>query len=208
MGTASYIALAERIAASGLLPRGGFHPGPEDGVPGLPDGRAVRTLVLIGNAGPGMWREFAPFLARHPGLRNPLNTWVMQTVGAIAVAFEAAAVYTHEGPPFYPFLRWAQRAEPVAPSPIGLLIHPVYGLWHAYRAALLFADEFALPSLAPAPSPCERCTARPCLGAGLADPRQRNGFDAARRACPVGSDFLYEPAQSAFHQAAFLSRQS
>ena len=37
------------------------------------------------------------------------------------------------------------RAEAVAPSPLGILIHPDYGLWHAYRGALAFAERLALP---------------------------------------------------------------
>jgi hypothetical protein len=28
---------------------------------------------------------------------------------------------------------------------------------------------------------------------------------AARRACPVGRDYMYDPAQSRFHMVAFLS---
>lgn len=205
---APYSEIAERIAATGLLPRGGFHPGPDDSVPPLPDSRTTRTLILIGNAGPDLWQRFAPFLVRHPDLPHPLNSWVEQTVAGLADACGASAIYTHEGPPFYPFIRWAQLAEPVTPSPIGLLIHPVYGLWHAYRAALLFADEIALPPFAPTPSPCDSCIAKPCLVAGHTDPRQRSGFDAARRACPVGPDFVYGDAQSAFHQAAFLGRRA
>lgn len=205
---ATYAEIAARIAATGLLPRGGFHPEPGDAVPALSDGGATRTLILIGNAGPDLWRHFAPFLARHPALPNPLDTWVTETIGALAQAFGARAVYTHEGPPFHPFIRWAQRAEPVTPSPIRLLIHPVYGLWHAYRAALLFAVEIVLPSFYSLPSPCESCAAKPCLAAGSSDARQLSGFDAARRACPVGKDFVYGDAQSAFHQAAFRGRRA
>lgn len=205
---ATYSEITEWIAATGLLPRGGFHPGPDDAVPPMADGRTTRTLILIGNAGPDLWQRLAPFLVRHPDLPNPLNSWVEQTVGLLAPVFGARAVYTHEGPPFRPFLRWAQRAEPVTPSPIGLLIHPVYGLWHAYRAALLFADEIALPPFVPAPSPCDSCAAKPCLAAGPVDSRPRAGFDTARRACPIGMDYVYGDAQSAFHQAAFLGRRS
>lgn len=203
---ASYAGIAERIAATGLLPRGGFHPVPGDDVPLLPDGRPARTLVLVGNAGPALWQRFAPFLAAHPGLSHPLDTWVEQTVGPLADMLGAAAVYTHQGPPFYPFVGWAQRAEPVHVAPITLLIHPVYGLWHAYRAALLFDDEMEVPLLGHAPAPCDHCSEKPCLEARPVDPRNRHGFDAARRACPVGRAFTYDEAQSAFHQAAFLRR--
>ena len=46
------------------------------------------------------------------------------------------------GPPFLPFLEWAKRSE-VTESPIGLLIHPVYGLWHAYPGTAV--QKIALP---------------------------------------------------------------
>ena len=42
-----------------------------------------------------------------------------------------SALFPFGGPPHFPFQQWARRAEPVHPSPIGLLIHPIYGLWHS-----------------------------------------------------------------------------
>lgn len=207
MAAATFAEIAERIAATGLLARGGFHPAPDDAVPPLEDGRAVRTVILIGNAGPAMWRRFRPFLDANPNLAHPLNTWVGQTIGPLAAALGARVVYTHDGPPFHPFVRWAQRAEPVRVAPITLLIHPLYGLWHAYRAALLFAGQIPLPKRDDRPSPCESCGDKPCLKAGPVDPHHRDGFDAARRACPVGRDFTYGDEQSAFHQDAFLRRR-
>ena len=53
------------------------------------------------------------------------------------------ALFPFSCPPFLPFLRWAERAEVVFPSPSGPLIHPVYGLWHTYRGN---ADSLAGPS--------------------------------------------------------------
>ncbi len=201
---ASYAEIAQRIAATGLLPRGGFHPAGNDDVPPLADGRRARTLILIGNAGPALWQRFAPFRAAHPDLPDPLNSWVEQTVAPLAAPLAATAVYTHQGPPFLPFIRWAQRAEPVHQAPICLLIHPVYGLWHAYRAALLLAEDIAVPLRSDDAAPCDSCVAKPCLQAGPVDPHSRHGFDAARRACPVGRAYTYGDEQSAFHQAAFL----
>ncbi len=31
-------------------------------------------------------------------------------------------------------------AEGLKPSPLGLLMHPEYGLWHGYRGAILFGE--------------------------------------------------------------------
>jgi hypothetical protein len=56
--------------------------------------------------------------------------------------------------PYLPFQRRAMRAEACYPSPLGLLIHPDYGLWHGYRGALLFAAAIELPPSGRRASPC------------------------------------------------------
>jgi hypothetical protein len=208
----------------GLLARGGFHPVPGDGVPPMPGGRAVETLVLVGNAGDAMWRAFQRSdRAQHP--RHPLNRWSERVIGSLALRLGGHALFPFSGPPFLPFQRWAQRAEPVWPSPIGLLIHPVYGTWHAYRGVLAFATRITLPPREPLGNPCAGCDERPCLSASpakafgeerydvqacvtyLASPAGRDCMERgclARRACPIGRDFQYLPAQAAFHMQAFL----
>ena len=120
-------------------------------------------------------------------------------------------------------MRWARRAEPVHTSPINLLIHPDYGLWHVYRGALLFTETLALPPVEDRPSPCESCAKKPCLRACPADAFQPDRFDAvacvthvespaggncaergclARRACPVGRDWAYPREAGAYHMGA------
>ena len=153
----------------------------------------------------------------------------------VAEALGARPLFPFGGPPYQPFLRWARRAEPVAPSPLGLLVHPRHGLWHSYRGALAFADDLALPPREAAPHPCESCSDRPCLSAcpvgafapPLADglPRYdlqgcaahlrvpagaacRQGGCLARRACPVAPQLAYEAAQASFHMAAFLAARN
>jgi len=211
------------LGDSGLFVRGGFYPGPGDGVPDLPDGGEAGTVVLIGNAGPDMWRVFE----READLshRNPLDSWLRPIIDDAARAVGAHVVLPNSGPPFVPLQDWAARAEPVNRSPVGILIHPLFGLWHVYRAALLFADCLELPPRDDAASPCETCVARPCLKVCPADAFLPDRFDApacvshveseagtncrdrgclARRACPVGRDYLHVPDQQMFHTAALL----
>jgi len=148
----------------------------------------------------------------------------------VADAFDAALVRPQDGPPFAPFQRWAQRAEAVHPSPLGIAIHPDHGLWHAYRGALLLAPRLALPPRDARPAPCASCDTRSCLSAcpvaAFAEPPAAGGarYDAARcaahvaapagaacreqgclarRACPVGRP--YPAAQQRFHMEAFLA---
>ena len=112
----TYDFLAELFASCGLMPRGGFHPSPEDGLPGDP-----QTLILVGNAGPDMWNAFSqlPF-----NLPNVLDHWSKCAIDADATATGGIALYPFRGPPFLPFQRWVAKAEPVAPSPLGILCIP------------------------------------------------------------------------------------
>ena len=224
----AYAEVAARVAAAGLLLRGGFHPAPGDGVPPLPGGGDAGTVLLVGNAGPAMWAAFErDAVSRIPA--DPLNRWVREVLGGLAEGLGATALYPFVGPPYLPFQRWAQRVEPVHPSPIGILIHPDYGLWHAYRGALALAHTMTLPPAERRPSPCESCQAKPCLttcpvdalsvgrydvpacldhvtvAAGMAC---RDGGCRARRACPVGRDYAYGPEQAGFHMAAFIRAQA
>lgn len=208
----------------GLILRGGFHPVRADGVPVLPDGSATRTVVLVGNAGRTLWWTFrgqrVPLRRRHP-----LDGWLEPVIREAATSFGAHPLFPRDGPPFPPIQRWAQRAEPVHPSPLGLLIHPEYGLWHAYRSALLFPEKLRLPARENRPRPCDSCAAKPCLTACPVDAFDgqsfavdactahvtgetggacRNGGCLARLACPVGRSYVYHPEQARFHMGKFL----
>lgn len=217
----TYDALSELFQGYGLILRGGFHPESADGVPG-----EAATLILVGNAGPGMWNKFSqmPF-----DLPNALDHWSKCAINAVAGVVGATALYPFGGPPFLPFQQWAMKAEPVASSPLGILIHPEFGLWHAYRGALAFPYAINLPDRDASPVPCERCETKPCLTACPVSAFSRDGYDVpvcadhlrmdagedcvsegcrARRQCPVGTDYVYEPLQAAFHMRAFLKAQS
>ncbi|MEK9660792.1 MAG: ferredoxin [Alphaproteobacteria bacterium] len=214
--------LSAALDALGLVELGAFHPEPADGVPGDP-----ATLVLVGNAGPAMWNAFS---AQRPVGADPLDRWIEARLDTLAGEFGATALFPFGGPPWLPFQRWAQRAGPVRPSPLGILIHPEYGLWHAYRGAFAFSDRLDLPSPDRRPSPCDACADKPCLSAcPVGAFSAAAGYDVpacaahlataagtdcndlgcrARRACPVGRSFTYLPAQAAFHMAAFRSAQN
>jgi hypothetical protein len=209
------------LTEAGLTPRGAFHPDPADGVPDLPDGRPAGTLVLAGNVGPAMWRAFGATASTG---RDALERWSAAVLSPIAERFGGAA-HLPGGPPYLPFIRWAQRAGPLRPSAIGLLIHPDFGLWHAYRGALALPGRLDLPPPDARPSPCETCADKPCLATCPVGAFTTEGYDvpactgylaatpdnacmsqgcAARRACPVGREHHYAPEQAAFHMAAFL----
>ena len=220
--------LAKEAEAAGLALRGGFHPAVDERLPPLADGRPARTLLLLGMVGRAGWETFT----RSPEARldrDPLDSWTRRVVSELAGGIGALPLFPFEGPPYWPFQRWAMRAEPVAVSPLGILIHPEYGLWHAYRAALLLGERLDLPRPAPQPRPCESCAGRPCLTAcpvgaftgteyrveacagHIASPAGALCMEEgcrARDACPIGRAYRYPPAQIRFHMQAFLRARS
>ena len=211
-----YEGIADTLKHLGLILRGGFHPHGKDDV-------AASTVVLIGNAGPGLWQSFPG----PDGSGNPLDGWCRKVLLSIARSLGADILFPFDGPPYHPFLNWAQRAEGLSPSPIGPLIHPYYGLWHAYRGALLFSHVFDVPPPLNT-NPCESCVNKPCLATCPVGAFGADGYDVftcichikapagndcldrgclARGACPIGRNYLYAPEQAAFHMAAFLQNQ-
>ncbi len=219
------LALAPIVTAierGGLVARGGFALDEIDRRDGL---GGVSVVVLVGAAGARGWSAFADSPEAGDGRPDPLDRWSRRVIGALAASLGARAFYPFGGPPHWPFQRWAMRAEAAHVSPLGLLIHPDYGLWHSYRGALGFAQPIAVPALAPRPSPCEACPTRPCLSACPVGAFAPGGYDVAacaahlrtqagsacmdggclaRRACPVGAEYAHEPAQARFYMRAFL----
>ncbi|MDA0238760.1 MAG: hypothetical protein O3A84_01880, partial [Proteobacteria bacterium] len=148
-----------RLRDSGFVTRGGFHPGAADNVP-----VQGQTVIMIGNVGPAMWDRFQASANATPGEPDPLDKWTKAVLGDVAMEINATPLFPFDGPPHLPFQRWAQRADDVYSSPIGPLIHPEYGLWHAYRGAFVFSGRIDLTARqATDRSPCEDCADKPCL---------------------------------------------
>ena len=220
------LALAPIVAAiedRGLAARGAFALDDADCASGL-DGLAA--IVLVGVAGARGWDAFATSPEVRDGRADPLDRWSRRIVDALAADLGARPLYPFGGPPYWPFQRWAMRAEPVHAPPLGLLIHPDYGPWHSYRGALGFASPIDIPARAPRASPCESCVSRPCLSACPVGAFAPDGYDVAacaghlraetgsvcmnggclaRRACPVGGEHRHGGEPAGFHMRAFLS---
>ena len=210
------------VERTGLVPRGALRVGESERIGALAD---IRTIVLAGMAGRSGWGVFAASPEARDGLDHPLDRWSRRVIGRLARDLGATPLFPFGGPPFWPFQQWAMRAEPVHPSPIGLLIHPVYGLWHSYRGALGFDEALAIPEPEAAQSPCETCAGRWCLSACPVGAFSPAGYDVAacaghlenaagadcmslgcraRRACPIGAEHPYSPEQASLTMRAFL----
>lgn len=121
------------------------------------------SLVMVWNAGLQMWQAFAGSFDIPQ--QNPMDTWTRRVVDPIASAFKAQALFPFDSPPYHPFQQWAQRTEPILPSPIGALIHLMHGLWHAYWAEFIFDHRVDMSTIKKALSPCKSCVDKPCLTA-------------------------------------------
>jgi hypothetical protein len=217
-------AISTALAASGLIARGGFCFQPGDDIPAGPTGVAARSVLLVGQAGAAPWPHFQAWRQSQPAdLANPLDTWSREIIGTVAQKFGARAMSPSDKP-YMPFQQWAMRAEGLRPSPLGILMHPQYGLWHAWRGALLFDVEL---DLAPVEMPihlCDACVGKPCLKACPVDAHSAAGFayEAClghvrgafggacreggcldRNACPYGVAYRYPTDAQVFHMAAF-----
>lgn len=217
--------LASRISRCGLTVFGKLVPDAHDGVPEGATGRAAVCVILVGNAGSDMFAQFARDCDPQTDL---LDDWCEAVLNPIAADAGARAVYPWQKP-YLPFLTWARKAGAGMVSPLGMNIHPVYGLWHGMRGALIFEDDVPFVSGEyDLPHPCQNCIDKPCLSACPVDAfvsGKDRPFDSARcvsflqsdggisclqqgcsarLACPIGRNYAYTPEQIRFHLSAFF----
>jgi len=217
--------LRAALGVHGVFVRGSLSFSQGEG-PLLMDGTVARSVVLLGNIGGSIWPAFSKWLDAPDNRirKDPLDDWSKAIIRPVASNLGATAYFPSD-PPWQPFQRWAMQAEGLKASPLGILIHPEYGLWHGYRGALGFSEALGDDAArAFSQHPCDRCANRPCLTAcpvaavlavafdvpgcrsHLREPEGQAGCMAggclARNACPVGTEYRYPPEQRAFHMAA------
>ena len=212
-----------------------------DEVPNLVSTSSPLTAILIGNAGPDMWNVLVEGFDDGQDLSaldDPMDTWtrriIEKTYHAIASDLPhmvdnkpIQVVFPFDGPPHYPFQKWAIRTGEFYVSPIGPLIHHEFGLWAGFRAAIICEHEATEERQDEKPgSPCESCSEKPCLSTCPVNAFGAEGYDVpacstylktsdgvecmaggcqARRACPVGDAYRQTPAQAQFHISKFLT---
>ena len=216
--------VATVLGENGLVPRGGFSFEAGEVAPAGPAGTPARAVLLVGQAGASIWPHVKRWCeARSGEISDPLDAWSREVIGNVAQGFSARAVFPFERP-FLPFQQWAMRAEGLKPSPLGILMHPEYGLWHAYRGALLFDAEWPVAAADKPIHLCDLCSGKPCLSAcpvsaysetdfayGACVGHLRSGREGtcmtagclARNACPYGQAYRYPSEVQAYHQARF-----
>lgn len=206
----------------GLAVLGGFAVEPEHKAP-----KGIMSIALLGMARDG-WAQFLASPEAAGGRSEPLDLWSMRVVHSLAEEVGAIPMYPFGGPPYHPFLRWAEATGRIWQSPVGMSIHDERGLWMAFRGALGFEEPRDDLVAATGARPCESCAEKPCLTACPVDAFATGVYDVpacvahisssggedcmtrgcrVRRVCPVGKDWIPAPDKAEFHMRAFKRAQ-
>lgn len=218
--------LEARLGVFGLHLRGMLKPDAEQVELLKIEADTDTSIALVGNIGSSYWPMFSHSAEYRDGRPDSLDRWSRRVAQQVAQEYRARAIFPFEGPPYYPFLQWAKRADALNQSPLGLMIHPQYGLWHSYRFGLLISQShLPVQQNTSVESPCRKCEAQSCLQGCPIEAFSTKGYDVgkcaaylkqtpdalchqqgclARLACPVGEEYRYESAQHTFHLSAFL----
>ena len=122
--------------------------------------RDARSIVVIGNGGGALWASLKSHAARNPGWwnrENPLDDFTREVVERdIAAPLRASGArcttvypFMSNGPTLS-FIELGKVAGIAGPSILGVTVHPLYGPWIAFRAALLLDEELDSPGIAKA----------------------------------------------------------
>ncbi len=197
----------------------------DDSVPLQVNGESSETLLLFGQAGNALWPVFSKSSELADGQPHPLDRWSERVGQLIAEEINGRLLLPFGKAPHHPFLRWASRIEDVQPSRLGMLIHPDYGLWHAYRFAIALATPVeGLSKVETGGNICNQCYLQPCLKKCPVDAFDGTHYDVsacfqylqenlksvchtsgcqARDACPEGEQSHYAFEQKQFHMKQF-----
>jgi epoxyqueuosine reductase len=142
-----------------------------------------------------------------------------------ARGLEPIAAYPFLAAPYaFNFIELGRLAGLGGPSILGVLVHPVYGPWIAFRAAILLDADLDYPGEAAGFDPCPSCTVRSCMAScpvGAVTPasgwdvprcaRHRVEVEAdcaerchARVGCVLGPNHRYPDEELAYHQRRSL----
>ena len=194
----------------------------------------ARSIIVIANGGGALWAALKRHAEGNPNWfdrDHPLDDFTRTIVeNEIApVVREAGARGTvvfpfMVGKATLNFIELGKAAGLAGPSILGVVVHPKFGPWMAFRAAILIDQEIDAPGEARGFDPCPSCSGRPCMAAcptsAVAFPA---GWDIprclayriesepdctprchSRAACVLGPEHRYPDDELAYHQGRAL----
>jgi epoxyqueuosine reductase len=192
----------------------------------------ARSIMVIGNGGGAFWRSFQQHAEENPGWTsrdNPLDDFTRVVIERDVRPVLSSLAHTILYPflsngPTLNFMEAGKAAGLCGPSIIGVMVHPVYGPWIAFRAAILVGESIAAAGEAYRFDPCPSCTARTCISACPAEAVSlASGWDIpkclthrveveadcaprchARAGCVLGPEHRYPDDELAYHQMRAL----
>ncbi len=192
----------------------------------LPEGQ---SFLVVASTGTLFWQKFkASFYGASNSIsyqgENPLDDWTKAIFSPIAQKYDAG-YYHPSDTPYLPFQHYCLVYNEVIgkpifhKSPLNILFHYHYGLWHGLRGLLAFKQEGMIDAVHPdvEQNQCENCETQPCIKACPSEAVQENGFIVkncekyivssdnkcyesciARMACPYGVENLYPSEKSSY----------
>jgi len=192
----------------------------------------ARSIIVIGNGGGVFWNAFKRHADENQGWMardNPLDDFTRGVIERDIVPTLAGFTHTIIYPfmsngPALNFMEAGKSAGLSGPSIIGVVVHPTYGPWIAFRAAILLGELIDAPGEAYRFDPCPSCTARTCISACPAGAVSvASGWDIpkclthrveveadcaprchARAGCVLGPEHRYPEDELAYHQMRAL----
>lgn len=192
-----------------------------------------QSIVVLGNGGADFWHAVNRHAQIHPewfAREHPLDDYTRWAVeqdlaprlAARGVRFSIAYPFVGNEPRL-DFVTLGKVAGLGVVGLVGVLIHPTYGPWIAFRAALLLEEEIEQLGPAIGFEPCPGCTTRSCIAACPAQAVGTAGWEIARClkhrvearpscdsrcharvACVIGPEHRYPDDELAYHQERAL----
>jgi epoxyqueuosine reductase QueG len=194
----------------------------------------AKSIIVIANGGRAFWAAFKRHIDENPewmSRDNPLDDFTRMVVerdiapplSRAQIAHTIVYPFLSNGPTLN-FMEAGRAAGLSAPSILGMMVHPVYGPWIAFRAAVLVSETIDAPGEALGFDPCPTCIPRSCITACPANAVSfPKGWDIptclthrveveadcaprchARAGCVLGPEHRYIEEELAYHQMRSL----
>tara|TARA_B100000686_G_scaffold250597_1_gene260823 strand:+ start:53 stop:790 length:738 start_codon:yes stop_codon:yes gene_type:complete len=185
------------------------------GIPRIPGQR----LVMLGMGGFALWDWMTTQDLSNEA--DPFDAVSRRVALEVAERFWGDPIprLLYPGDALIPLQQLGRWAGWSVPSPLGLDVSPVFGLWFAFRVAMLTLADLPFSERRPTMSPCDTCDDQPCIQAcPVGAVRKKEVFDRqrcqekrfedqfgcgikchSRLACPIGIKWRYPQRQLHYH---------